>query len=85
MTTASSGTLTALISVTTIPAAGNFGVAAYATQEMWGSLIQLGVNVGVIQIAGFITLSIQRASFSSRIAGFIEKLPHLRLRNLLKR
>jgi uncharacterized hydrophobic protein (TIGR00271 family) len=88
LTTASSGTLIGvLISVTTIPAAGNFGVAAaYGhSEEMWGSLIQLGVNVAVIQVAGLITLRIQRAAFASRIAEFVEKLPHTRLRNLLKR
>jgi uncharacterized hydrophobic protein (TIGR00271 family) len=88
LTTASTGTLIGvLISVTTIPAAGNFGVAAaYGNlDEMWGSLIQLGVNVVVIQVSGLITLRIQRASFASRLAAFVERIPNLRLRSLLKR
>jgi uncharacterized hydrophobic protein (TIGR00271 family) len=88
LTTASSGTLIGvLISVTTIPAAGNFGVAAaYGnTEEMWGSLIQLGVNVGVIQIAGLITLRIQRFTFASRVSAYVEKLGHLRFKGRIKR
>jgi uncharacterized hydrophobic protein (TIGR00271 family) len=85
LTTASAGTLIGvLISVTTIPAAGNVGVAAaYGNyDEMWGALIQLGVNLAVIQVAGFITLRIQRAAFSTRVAGFVERLRQLRLRQL---
>lgn len=88
LTTASAGTLIGvLISVTTIPAAGNVGVAAaYGnTEEMWGALIQLGVNVAVIQIAGLITLRVQRAAFAARLAGVVERLRRLRLRQLLRR
>jgi uncharacterized hydrophobic protein (TIGR00271 family) len=88
LTTASAGTLIGvLISVTTIPAAGNVGVAAaYGnTDEMWGALIQLGVNVAVIQVAGLITLRIQRAAFATRVSKFVERLRQLRLRQLLRR
>ncbi|MGE0397328.1 MAG: DUF389 domain-containing protein [Kofleriaceae bacterium] len=88
LTTASAGTLIGvLISVTTIPAAGNVGVAAaYGnTDEMVGALIQLGVNLTVIQIAGLITLRIQRAAFASRVTTFVERLRRLRLRRILRR
>jgi uncharacterized hydrophobic protein (TIGR00271 family) len=83
LTTASAGTLIGvLISVTTIPAAGNVGVAAaYGnTDEMVGALIQLGVNLMVIQAAGLITLRIQRAAFATRVAGFVDRVRQLRLR-----
>ena len=88
LTTASTGTLIGvLISVTTIPAAGNVGVAAaYGNyEEMWGALIQLGVNLAVIQVTGFITLRIQSAAFARRVAGFVERLRRLRLRQLRRR
>jgi uncharacterized membrane protein len=88
LTTASAGTLIGvLISVTTIPAAGNVGVAAaYGnTGEMWGALIQLGVNLVVIQVAGLITLRIQRAAFAARVSGFVERLRRLRLGKILRR
>jgi uncharacterized hydrophobic protein (TIGR00271 family) len=88
LTTASSGTLIGvLISVTTIPAAGNVGVAAaYGNSaEMWGALLQLGVNVAVIQVAGLITLRIQRAAFAARVSGLIERLRQLRLRRRPRR
>ena len=88
LTTASAGTMIGvLISATTIPAAGNCGLAlAYGNvDEMTGSLIQLGVNVVVIQIASLITLRIQRFTFAIRLARFVEKVGHLRLRKLLKR
>jgi uncharacterized hydrophobic protein (TIGR00271 family) len=83
LTTTSTGTLIGvLISVTTIPAAGNVGVAAaYGnTSEMWGALIQLGVNAVVIQVAGYLTLRVQRASFANRVAGIVERVRMLRLR-----
>lgn len=88
LTTASAGTLIGvLISVTTIPAAGNVGVAAaYGNyDEMWGALIQLGVNLVAIQVAGLITLRIQRALFATRVARFVERLRQLRLRQLRRR
>jgi len=88
LTTASAGTMIGvLISVTTIPAAGNVGVAAaYGNyDEMWGALIQLGVNLAVIQVAGLITLRIQRAAFATRVSGFVDRLRRIRLRQLRRR
>ena len=83
LTTASAGTLIGvLISVTTIPAAANVGVAtAYGNgDEAWGALIQLGVNLVAFQATGMITLRIQRAGFATRAATFVEKLRDVRLR-----
>lgn len=77
LTTASTGTLIGvLISVTTIPAAGNVGVAAaYGNgDEMWGALIQLGVNLAVIQATGYLTLRIQSAAFARRVTGLVDQL-----------
>jgi uncharacterized hydrophobic protein (TIGR00271 family) len=71
LTTAKSGALIGvLISVTTIPAAANVGVAlAYADwNEFAGALAQLTINLGSIVIAGVATLSIQRAAYDRRRA-----------------
>jgi uncharacterized hydrophobic protein (TIGR00271 family) len=72
LTTAKSGALTGvLISVTTIPAAAN--VAVTAAYEDWsaaaGSLLQLGINLSVLCVAGIGTLLVQRAIFHRRRAG----------------
>ena len=69
LTTAKSSVLIGvLISVTTIPAAANVGVAA--AYDDWnavrGSLAQLGLNLAVIVIAGTLTLGIQRAVYLRR-------------------
>ncbi len=88
LTTASAGTLIGvLISVTTIPAAGNVGVAAaYGnTEEMWGALLQLGVNIGVIQVSAWLTLRVQRAAFAVRAAGYVERLRQFRVRRVTRR
>jgi uncharacterized hydrophobic protein (TIGR00271 family) len=69
LTTAKSGALIGvLISVTTIPAAGNVAVAAaYADwTELRGALSQLLLNLACITIAGVTTLSAQRLSFVRR-------------------
>jgi hypothetical protein len=57
-----------LISVTTIPAAANIGVAfAYGDWEAWrGSMEQLAINLGSILAAGLLTLSVQRALYHRR-------------------
>ena len=70
-----------LISVTTIPAVGNLGVAmAYGNgDEAWGSLIQLGANVGVLIVAGLLTLLVQRAAFARRVSTFVERLRDVHL------
>jgi uncharacterized hydrophobic protein (TIGR00271 family) len=69
LTTAKSGALIGvLISVTTIPAASNIGVAvAYGDWAGFrGSLGQLAINVAALLVAGSLTLSIQRAVYRRR-------------------
>jgi uncharacterized hydrophobic protein (TIGR00271 family) len=69
LTNAKSGALVGvLISVATIPAAANIGVAAaYGDGEEWrGALEQLGLNLGVIVLAGIATLYIQRRLYRRR-------------------
>jgi uncharacterized hydrophobic protein (TIGR00271 family) len=69
LTSAKSGALIGvLISVTTIPAAANVGVAvALADWSEWrGAMAQLVVNLTAIVLAGVFTLSIQRRLFERR-------------------
>jgi uncharacterized hydrophobic protein (TIGR00271 family) len=69
LSTAKSGALIGvLISVTTIPAAANIGVAfTYADWESWrGSQQQLAINVAALLVAGTLTLWIQRLSYTDR-------------------
>lgn len=69
LTTAKSSTLVGvLVSVTTIPAAANIGVAAaYQDWPSWrGSQVMLGVNLGSILLAGLLTLAVQRLLFLRR-------------------
>jgi uncharacterized hydrophobic protein (TIGR00271 family) len=69
LTTAKSGALMGvLISVTTIPAAANVGVAAAYGDwgEFGGALAQLGINLTSITLAGIATLSLQRAVYRRR-------------------
>lgn len=51
-----------LVSVTTIPAAANIGVAVALDNrtEAWGSVEQLVVNIGCLVLSGSITLAVQR-------------------------
>ncbi len=74
LTTAKSGALTGvLISVTTIPAAANVGVAAaYADwSELGGALAQLGLNLACLILAGTATLTVQRQLFRRRLRGAV--------------
>ncbi len=69
LTTAKSGALIGvLISVTTIPAAANVGLAAaYEDWSAWrGSQAQLAINVVAILAAGVVTLWIQRLLYRRR-------------------
>ena len=69
LSTAKSGALIGvLISVTTIPAAANVGVAAaYGDWDTsGGSLAQLGVNLSSMLVAGTLTLSVQRVQYLRR-------------------
>ncbi|GAA2864736.1 DUF389 domain-containing protein [Streptosporangium fragile] len=62
----SSALVGVFISVTTVPAAGYFAVAAALTrwEDMAGSVAQLGVNVAGMIISGTLVLLVQRAYWS---------------------
>jgi uncharacterized hydrophobic protein (TIGR00271 family) len=78
LTTSKSGALAGvLISVTTIPAAANIGVAAaYEDWSAWrGSMEQLAINLGAICVAGVITLLVQRGIFRRRRAAHARTHP----------
>jgi uncharacterized hydrophobic protein (TIGR00271 family) len=69
LTNAKSGALVGvLISVTTIPAAANIGLAAaYGDGDEWlGAQAQLAVNLSAIMLAGIVTLFIQRKLYQRR-------------------
>jgi uncharacterized hydrophobic protein (TIGR00271 family) len=69
LTAAKSGALVGvLISVTTIPAASNVGVAAAYGQwsDAKGAAIQLGVNLAGIVVSGVLTLFVQRRYYVAR-------------------
>jgi uncharacterized hydrophobic protein (TIGR00271 family) len=69
LSTAKSGALIGvLISVTTIPAAANIGVAAaYQDRDGWtGSLAQLALNLVSIVVAGTLVLAVQRMLYARR-------------------
>jgi uncharacterized hydrophobic protein (TIGR00271 family) len=71
LSTAKSGALIGvLISVTTIPAAANVGVAAaYGDwDEVGGAAGQLVINLAAIVAAGVVTLGLQRVAFTRRRA-----------------
>jgi uncharacterized hydrophobic protein (TIGR00271 family) len=73
LTTAKAGVLIGvLISVTTIPAAANVGVAAAYGEwnEFGGALAQLGINLTSILVAGIATLSLQRFVYLRRRARY---------------
>jgi len=73
LSTAKSGALIGvLISVTTIPAAANVGVAAaYGDGDGFaGSLGQLAINVVCVLLAGTLTLAIQRAIYHRHRANY---------------
>jgi uncharacterized hydrophobic protein (TIGR00271 family) len=70
MTTAKSGALVGvLVSVTTLPAAANVGLAvAYSdTDGALGSLAQLVLNVALMFAAGVLTLVLQRRGYEHRL------------------
>jgi uncharacterized hydrophobic protein (TIGR00271 family) len=68
LTSAKSGALVGvLISVTTIPAAANVGVAAaLGDDELGGALAQLAINLSVIVAAGVAVLFLQRTLYLKR-------------------
>jgi uncharacterized hydrophobic protein (TIGR00271 family) len=69
LSTAKSGALIGvLISVTTIPAAANIGIAAaYGDWSAWrGSVAMLALNLSAILLAGTVTLYVQRLLYRRR-------------------
>jgi uncharacterized hydrophobic protein (TIGR00271 family) len=69
LSTAKSGALIGvLISVTTLPAAANVGLAAaYQDWPAWrGSLLQLGLNLSCVLVAGTTVLAVQRLLYRRR-------------------
>jgi uncharacterized hydrophobic protein (TIGR00271 family) len=77
LSTAKSGALIGvLISVTTIPAAGNVGVAAaYGNwDECRGAALQLAINLSTIVVVGVATLAAQRGLYARRRRRFHERL-----------
>jgi uncharacterized hydrophobic protein (TIGR00271 family) len=69
LTTAKPGALIGVfISVTTIPAAANIGVAAayQDSAELRGAALQLVVNLATMIVAGLATLAVQRLAFVRR-------------------
>jgi uncharacterized hydrophobic protein (TIGR00271 family) len=76
LTSEKSGALVGvLISVTTIPAAANIGVAsAYADWSEWrGAIAQLAVNLSAILLAGIVTLFIQRKIYQRRRVAHLQE------------
>jgi uncharacterized hydrophobic protein (TIGR00271 family) len=76
LSTAKSGALIGvLISVTTIPAAANIGVAAaYGDRDGWtGSMTQLALNLLSIVVAGTLVLAVQRALYARRRSARAER------------
>jgi uncharacterized hydrophobic protein (TIGR00271 family) len=76
LSTAKSGALIGvLISVTTIPAAANIGVAAaYGDRDGWtGSMAQLALNLLSILVAGTLVLAVQRALYARRRSARAER------------
>ncbi|HEY8456908.1 MAG TPA: DUF389 domain-containing protein [Actinopolymorphaceae bacterium] len=68
LTMAKSGALVGVfISVTTVPAIGNFSLALalWQPREMAGSAAQLGINVVAIILAGVLTLLVQKGAARS--------------------
>ncbi|BDT89915.1 DUF389 domain-containing protein [Nocardia cyriacigeorgica] len=67
LTSAKSGGLVGVfISVTTVPAAGNIALAAVFAHwdEVWGSTLQLALNLSGMALAGWGTLALQDAVWS---------------------
>jgi uncharacterized hydrophobic protein (TIGR00271 family) len=67
LTSRKAGGLTGVfISVTTVPAAGNIalGMAFGVASEIWGSMLQLLVNVSGMALAGWAALAFQQAVWS---------------------
>ena len=67
------------ISVTTVPAAGNvaLGLAFGLPEEIWGSALQLTLNIAGMAVAGWVTLTFQQlvwSRISARRSDLLERL-----------
>lgn len=82
LTTSKPGALIGVfISVTTLPAAANIGVAAAYRNvpELKGASLQLVVNLATMIVAGLLTLGVQRLAFVRRWRGALRRraqVPH---------
>jgi len=82
ITSARTGGLSGVfISVTTVPAAGNvaLGLAFGVRDEIWGSTLQLLLNLSGMAIAGWATLALQQfvwARMSARRAQLVRRIRH---------
>ena len=82
LTSARTGGLSGVfISVTTVPAAGNvaLGLAFGVGNEIWGSTLQLLINLSGMAIAGWATLALQQtvwARMSARRSRLIRRIKH---------
>src|SRR4051812_5299893 len=80
LTSAKTGGLSGVfISVTTVPAAGNIalGLAFGIGSEVWGSTLQLALNLSGMAIAGWVTLTVQQTVWgrmSAKRAGVVQRL-----------
>jgi uncharacterized hydrophobic protein (TIGR00271 family) len=82
LTSARTGGLSGVfISVTTVPAAGNIalGLAFGVRHEVWGSTLQLALNLSGMAIAGWATLALQQAVWgriSAKRAAMVRWMRH---------
>jgi uncharacterized hydrophobic protein (TIGR00271 family) len=82
ITSARTGGLSGVfISVTTVPAAGNIalGLAFGLGDEIWGSTLQLLINLSGMALAGWATLALQQtvwAGMSARRARLVRRIRH---------
>jgi len=74
------------ISVTTIPAAGNIalGLGFWVPDEIWGSSLQLVVNLTGMALAGWLTLALQEAVWT-RVSVHRARLTRLRRKDSPRR
>ena len=83
VTSARTGGLSGVfISVTTVPAAGNIalGLAFGVGHEVWGSTLQLALNLSGMALAGWTTLAVQQAVWARVSARRAQMLDRLRRR-----
>ena len=82
LTSARTGGLSGVfISVTTVPAAGNIalGLAFSVGHEVWGSTLQLVLNLSGMAVAGWATLALQQAVWgriSAKRAAVVRRMRH---------